>query len=52
MLKAGGKAGIVIKNTFLSNTDNASESLRKHLLESCNLHTVLDLPGGFLLEQC
>ncbi|MDO8659408.1 MAG: N-6 DNA methylase [Candidatus Parcubacteria bacterium] len=46
MLKAGGKAGIVIKNTFLSNTDNASVSLRKHLLESCNLHTILDLPSG------
>jgi type I restriction enzyme M protein len=36
----------VIKNTFLSNTDNASVSLRKLLLESANLHTVLDLPGG------
>ncbi|MGD9730901.1 MAG: N-6 DNA methylase, partial [Desulfamplus sp.] len=46
ILKAGGKAGVVIKNTFLSNTDNASISLRQHLLESCNLHTVLDLPGG------
>jgi len=46
LLKAGGKAGVVIKNTFLSNTDNASVSLRKLLLESCNLHTVLDLPGG------
>jgi type I restriction enzyme M protein len=46
MLKVGGKAGIVIKNTFLSNTDNASVSLRKLLLESCNLHTVLDLPSG------
>ena len=46
VLKAGGKAGIVIKNTFLSNTDNASIALRKLLLESCNLHTVLDLPGG------
>lgn len=46
ILKAGGKAGIVIKNTFLSNTDNASVSLRKQLLENCNLHTVLDLPGG------
>jgi len=46
ILRAGGKAGIVIKNTFLSNTDNASISLRKYLLESCNLHTVLDLPGG------
>lgn len=45
-LKAGGRAGIVIKNTFLSNTDNASISLRKQLLESCNLHTILDNPGG------
>ena len=39
-------AAIVIKNTFLSNTDNASVSLRKLLLESCQLHTVLDCPGG------
>jgi len=46
ILKAGGKAGIVIKNTFLSNTDNASIALRKELLSNCNLHTVLDLPGG------
>ncbi len=49
ILKAGGRAGVVIKNTFLSNTDNASVSLRKHLLESCNLHTVLDCPGGTFL---
>ena len=46
LLKAGGRAGVVIKNTFLSNTDNASVSLRKLLLESCNLHTILDCPGG------
>jgi type I restriction enzyme M protein len=46
ILKAGGRGGIVIKNTFLSNTDNASVSLRKLLLESCNLHTILDNPGG------
>lgn len=45
-MKAGGRAAIVIKNTFLSNTDNASTSIRKLLLESCNLHTVLDCPGG------
>ena len=45
-LKAGGRAAIVIKNTFLSNTDNASVALRKELLENCNLHTVLDMPGG------
>jgi type I restriction enzyme M protein len=46
MLKAGGRGGVVIKNTFLSNTDNASVSLRKLLHESCNLHTVLACPGG------
>ncbi len=49
ILKAGGRGGIVIKNTFLSNTDNASVSLRKLLLESANLHTILDCPGGTFL---
>jgi type I restriction enzyme M protein len=48
IMKAGGKAGIVIKNTFLSNgaAGSADASIRKLLLENCNLHTVLDLPGG------
>ena len=45
-MRAGGSAGIVIKNTFLSNTDNASIKLREKLLKECNLHTVLDLPQG------
>ena len=45
-LKAGGRAAVVIKNTFLSNSDNASTVLRKELLENCQLHTVLDCPGG------
>jgi type I restriction enzyme M protein len=49
ILKAGGRGGVVIKNTFLSNTDNASVALRKLVLESCNLHTVLDCPGGTFL---
>jgi type I restriction enzyme M protein len=48
-LKAGGRAAIVIKNTFLSNSDNASRSLRKELLENCNLHTILDCPSGTFL---
>jgi type I restriction enzyme M protein len=46
MLKPGGRAAIVIKNTFLSNADNASKGLREELLTSCNLHTILDCPGG------
>ena len=45
-LKPGGRAAVVIKNTFLSNSDNASKALRQELLESCNLHTILDCPGG------
>ncbi|MDZ7781903.1 MAG: N-6 DNA methylase [Halioglobus sp.] len=48
-LRAGGRAAIVIKNTFLSNSDNASRALRKELLDSCNLHTILDCPGGTFL---
>ena len=48
-LRARGRAAIVIKNTFLSNTDNASVSLRKHLLESCQLHSILDMPSGTFL---
>ncbi len=46
MLRPGGRAGVVIKNTFLSNTDKASSSLRRLLLESCNLHTILVCPKG------
>ena len=46
IMKTGGRCGVVIKNTFLSNTDNASVALRKQLLEECNLFAVLDLPGG------
>lgn len=46
LLKAGGRAAVVIKNTFLSNTDSASVSLRRSLLKDCNLHTILDCPGG------
>jgi type I restriction enzyme M protein len=45
-LKAGGRGAVVIKNTFLSNTDNASVALRRELLENCNLHSVLDCPSG------
>ncbi len=49
LLKAGGRGAVVIKNTFLSNSDNASKALRQELLESCNLHTILDCPGGTFL---
>ena len=40
---------MVIKNTFLSNSDNASRALRQELLTSCNLFAVLDCPKGTFL---
>lgn len=48
-LKPGGRAAVVIKNTFLSNVDNAATALRKELLENCNLHTILDCPSKTFL---
>ena len=48
-LKDKGRCGVVIKNTFLSNTDNASVALRKQLLTDCNLFALLDLPKGAFL---
>ena len=48
-LKIGGRAGVVIKNTFLSNPDQAAISLRKQLLEECNVKAILDLPSGTFL---
>ena len=49
IMKTSGRCGVVIKNTFLSNSDNASVALRKQLLEECNLFAVLDLPSGAFL---
>jgi len=43
-LRKGGRAAIIIKNTFLSNSDNASVAIRRMLLAKCRLHWVLDLP--------
>ncbi len=43
-LRAGGRAGIVIKNTFLSNGDAASIALRRKLLDECNVTAILELP--------
>ena len=48
-LKQGGRAAIVIKNTFLTNDDNATKALRQELLTECNLHTILDMPQGTFL---
>ena len=41
-LKSGGRAGIVIKKTVLSNSD--AINVRQYILNSCNLDTILYLP--------
>ena len=45
-LRAGGRAAVVIKNTFLSNTDQASVALRKELLETSPLPSAVSNPTG------
>lgn len=43
-LKQNGRAAVIIKNTFLTNNDQATVAVRKELLESCSLEIILDLP--------
>jgi len=50
--KPGGRAAVVIKNTFLSTPTMRPVSLRKLLVESCNLHTVLDCPPVRFKGRC
>ena len=45
LLKEGGRAGIVLPNGSLFQ-EGASGRIRKELLETCNLHTVIRLPQG------
>jgi type I restriction enzyme M protein len=43
MLKIDGKAAVVVLDNVLFE-DGAGETIRKRLLEQCNLHTILRLP--------
>ena len=45
LLKEGGRAGIVLPNGSLFQL-GATERIRKELLESSNLHTIVKLPQG------
>jgi len=47
-LKDGGRAGIVLPDGSLTG-DGVKQRIREHLLENCNLHTILDMPGGTFL---
>ncbi len=51
ILKAGGKGGVVIKNTFLSNTDNASISLRNCCWKAATCIQFSICPAGSSLAR-
>ena len=45
-LKENGKVGIVLPDGFLFGNDNSKIAIKKKLLEECNLHTIIRLPGS------
>lgn len=50
MLKVGGQAAVVVPDNVLFET-NAGETIRKSLLKTCDLHTILRLPSGLFYAQ-
>lgn len=48
-LKVGGKAGIIVPEGVLFQTNNAFTAVKKELLENFNLHTIVSLPAGVFL---
>ena len=45
-LKQNGRCGVILPDGFLFGTDNSKVAIKKKLLEECNLHTIIRLPGG------
>lgn len=45
-LKENGKVGIVLPDGFLFGNDNTKVAIKKKLMEECNLHTIIRLPGS------
>lgn len=43
-LKKGGKAAVIVPNSFFSSISKSYLLLRKHIIEECNLYGVLELP--------
>ena len=45
-LKQNGRCGVILPDGFLFGIDNSKVAIKKKLLEECNLHTIIRLPGG------
>ena len=50
LLKRGGRAAMVVPDNVLYE-GGAATSVRRHLLESCDVHTLLRLPKGLFYAQ-
>lgn len=50
MLRVGGQAAVVLPDNVLFE-GNAGEVIRKNLLKTCDLHTILRLPTGIFYAQ-
>lgn len=48
-LKVGGKAGIIVPEGVLFQTNNAFKAVKKELLENFNVHTIVSLPAGVFI---
>lgn len=51
IVKTGGRAAVVIPDSVLNATDNATRKVREKLLGEYNLHTILRLPTGIFYSQ-
>ena len=45
LLRVNGRAGVVLPDGFLFG-DGTKSTIKKDLIETCNLHTIIRLPGG------
>lgn len=51
IVKTGGRAAVIIPDSVLNTSDNATEKVREKLLKEYNLHTILRLPTGIFYSQ-
>ena len=45
-LRKGGRAAVVLPDGFLFGGDNTKTNIKRKLLDTCNLHTVIRLPAS------
>ncbi|WP_016953877.1 N-6 DNA methylase [Catenovulum agarivorans] len=50
-LKPGGRAAVVLPDNVLFENSDAGLSVRRDLMDKCNLHTILRLPTGIFYAQ-